>query len=356
MYPYDNSPDYGPPQPYYQQQPQYNQFYQPIQQLQYQQPIQYEQKPVEVKDESIGLKFDFLKSDKAKLPIGPSIIDTSVDNKKKKKQPSKSKTENIDGVDVVLADGTVVNTNGDEVNNVVYADTYQETTGLLKSSIMDIDSMAAEIKQEMNSIRTSKTLKGKYTYYVNMANAYSALMSSRIGAIKEINSSIKNINDAEYRRHKDNIAFESGNDDKYISDMYAAFVSTKTTPASQFVPPPTPIEMTVGGYNMVPATAGNYEDIGYKNYLSNLTPEQNAMLLENNPDIKEVVVYDKASGNKYFQWRNVKTGETVSNMPDTDPMFLDDTSIDPVRKVATNINMNKTWPVVVLNDHMFSEY
>lgn len=348
MYPYDNN--YGGYNN--QQQPQYNMYQQQPNQQQQQQRVQ-EAPPVTIKDEGIGLNFNYLTSDKAQLPVESSFITDTVDTKKKRKPAAKKS-----GIDVVMKDGSVVNTeDGNVVESVVYADTYQETNNLLKGVIAQIDMVGAEVKQDMDLIRASKTLKGKYTYLSNMTGNFGALMSSKIGAIKEINSSIKNINDAEYRRYKDNRAMEQGNDDKYIQDMFNAFISTKPTTASQFIAPPSTLDMTTGGLQMIPANMLNSsDDPGFQQYLANLTPEQNAMINEGNPDIKEYVVHDLANDNRYFQWRNDKTGEPVPNMPATDPMFLADVKIDDVRKVATNINMNRTWPVITLNEKMYAEY
>lgn len=80
------------------------------------------------------------------------------------------------------------------------------------------------------------------------------------------------------------------------------------------------------------------------------------MLQESNPDIQQVIVYDQASGKKYFDWINIRTGESVPNMPATDPMFLEDYTIDPKTRLARNLNLNKTLKVIYKNEGAFSQY
>lgn len=347
MYPYDNggiSSGYYPPQ-----EPQFKQpeFYQSEQQSA---PL----KPLGVKDEGIGLRFSFLTKPEANhIPISSLPIVTETPKKTKKRSTAKK-------MDVVMEDGTVIDGEGNSIDSIVYADTYEETNSLLKNTIGQIDTMLSEIVPELHAVTTSKSMRNKHALMANIAKPVGDLINARISAIKEINNSIKNVNDAEYRRYKDTRAADETNDEKHIMDVYNAFLANRPTEASQIITPPSTLDMTVGtvgGIQMVPAEAFGYQsDAGYQNYLSNLTPEQNIILQENNPDVREFIIYDKANGDKYFQWRNEKTGETLSNLPLTDPMFLADTKINESTKMGTNININKAWPVIVLNGSMFNEY
>ena len=66
-----------------------------------------------------------------------------------------------------------------------------------------------------------------------------------------------------------------------------------------------------------------------------------------------VVVYDKATGNKYFDVMNVATGRSIPNVPRRDPMFMEDTTLDIQKKIAKNINLNETFPIVIINEPAF---
>ena len=80
------------------------------------------------------------------------------------------------------------------------------------------------------------------------------------------------------------------------------------------------------------------------------------MIHDNNPDIEEVIVYDQATGAKYFQWMNTKTNEIIPNMPIDDNILLEDFVIDPRTRIAKNINLNMIKKVVYLNEGKFDQY
>ena len=43
----------------------------------------------------------------------------------------------------------------------------------------------------------------------------------------------------------------------------------------------------------------------------------------NNKDIEEVIVYDQATGAKYFQWMNTRTHQPVPNLPISSELTID---------------------------------
>lgn len=341
------APQYYVPNQYPQPNPQYPQF----QQLQYQTPQYQPPAPIVplIKEEPLGIDFSGLESNGGILPVEPAIRDTS-----KARKPRKKKE--VADPDVLDKDGNVINgEDEDPVNNVVYADTYVETTNLLKNSIAQADVLTSELKQELDTIRSAKALKGKYLYMTNIVSSMSSLLTTKVGAIREINSSIKAVNEAEYRRFKDNRIANASNDDRMIQDMYNAFINTPTGVPGGFIPTLSDITFN-GASNIIRVGEDDNTDPGFGSYLSNLSPEDNAMMNEGNPDIMRCVVYDKSTGGKYFQWRNIKTGDIIPNMPELDPMFLEDTSVDMRNKIARNVNLNMTFPVVVLNESKFNEY
>lgn len=98
-------------------------------------------------------------------------------------------------------------------------------------------------------------------------------------------------------------------------------------------------------------TGNNQIDAGYLNYLSNLSPEQNLMRYENDPNVKQVVVYDAKTGNKFFQVMNTATGEVIPNVPVYDTaVFMPDTTIDIKNRIAKNLNLRETFPLVIINE------
>ena len=98
-------------------------------------------------------------------------------------------------------------------------------------------------------------------------------------------------------------------------------------------------------------------DQAYLNYMGNLTPEQNLMLYEQNPNVKQVVVFDHSTGNKFFQYMDMSTGQVIPNLPTYDQDFMADTTLDLAKGVAKNLNLNETFPIVQINqDSIKNEY
>lgn len=292
---------------------------------------------------------------------GPGTI-IEVDNgaveKAKKTRKRKDPAVSADGI--VRAEGTVEETST--------LNTYAETAYMLKDTLKQIDTVAAEVKMEFDSIRTNRTMKSKHIVMTNLTENLSDLLNAKISAIRELNNCISKSNDLDYKRERDRKEAAMGvGDDKAIMDLYQAFVqnpmgNNNAAPTLGSGPlGPTPISAVVNdnsGIVRAPADTSSVQsqDTGFVNYLANLTPEQNMMLYEQNPDVKQVVVYDEATNNKWFQVMNLKTMQVVPNMPVHDQMFMNDTTIDKRNKIAKNINLNETYPLIVINESVASEY
>ena len=277
----------------------------------------------------------------------------------KKHTSRKKKPETVSG-DIVRADDSDVSV---EDNKTIQ--TYQYTSQLLGETLEQVDMVTSEIKEEMDTIRLSRTMKGKYTYLANLADNLATLLNTKANVIKEINNTITKSNELDYRREKDkrDAASNQAGDDKYIMDMYNAFLKAAgPQQISQYAP--TSMQNAMPGADIVRADTPDYYkanngkpiDQGYLNYLSNLTPEQNTMFYENYPNVKTVVVYDADTGNKFFQVMNIATGQVVPNVTTLDNRFLEDTTIDLKNKIAKNNNLRETYPVVIINDNIAKEY
>lgn len=291
---------------------------------------------------SLGISFDGLIGTNALAPVttvAEIVTDLPVSSKKIKVKKS---TE----VDVKPAD---------IVENTIYADSYEYTNSMLRTTISQVDELASELKIELDRVRSSNQIKNKYMYIPNISSAISSAINVKLQAIKEINSSIKSANDAEYRRYKDARASEVVDDTKMIMDTYTAFVKTPvgSIPGLNVSMPSTSdITSLTSGIIRADTTSQEVQDSKFNSYLNNLTPEQNMMLNENNPNIEEVIVFDQASGKKYFQWIDKTTGSAVPNMPQTNSMFLEDYTINPRTRMATNNNLRKSLRVIYINEDL----
>lgn len=331
-----------PPQYYQQPAPQY---YQPQPQPQMQ--------PV---SGGIGASFKGLIGTNVSIPI---VSDNSTANvvpadKTKRKKKSKDGTEK--------EEVSVKQEQISMVEDVSYADTYDYTNQLIRGTISQVDELSSDLKYELDKIRAASPtqIKGKYTYLANISSAMTGLLGTKITAIRELNSSIKAVNDAEYKRYKDIRAADSGDDNAAIMSLYNAYVQAPrgSIPGVQQYTQPNTLDITAGlnGIVRVDSATPAARDAGFQGFLSNLTPEQNMMINESNPYIEEVIVYDQSTGKKYFEWRNMQTGERVPNMPLTDQLLMEDFTIDPRTRTAKNLNIHSTMKVVYDNEGTFNEY
>lgn len=285
----------------------------------------------------------------------PQIVTSIVPAQEKKKRKKKTDTDESQSSD---KESSTEIEQKNVVENTVYADTYAETNSMTYGIINQTDELLRDCKQELEYIKTQRGLKGRYHYINDTINSMGTLLNTKLAAVKEINSTIKNVNDNEYRRFKDFRAMSNLDDNKAVMDAYSAFISAPVG-APEYHLPGT-INITSGQNGIIQA---NYPtaiqanmDSGLANYMSNLTPEENLMLNDNNKDIEEVIVYDQATGAKYFQWMNTRTGDIIPNMPVSSELTIEDFTIDPRTKLAKNSNLNCIKKVVVLNEGAFDRF
>lgn len=321
-----------------------------------------------------GLHFTISDSPKNSIVVDRDLSDMEVEDKERKKRASAGKVKKSENNALVRSRGGIEKnkketTEASDNNSDVTVEstptsyTYSETTAMLHDTINQIDALNSALMQDFTAVRASRTMKNKYNVLVGLSENVGSLISNRISAIKEINSSISKSNDLDYKKYKDFQAAQSNvNDDKYVSDLYQAFLKN---PQAQIANPQLPAyDSTVyGATGIVRAdihsgdiTGSGPVDAGYLNYVANMTPEQNMMRYEGDPNVKQVVVYDASTGNKFFQVMNVQTGEVINNVPVLDQMFMEDTTLDLKTKIAKNINLNETFPIVVINDNITSQY
>lgn len=268
----------------------------------------------------------------------------------------RKKKDSLEDVnDLVKVNGTVVDT--------PTISSYYETSNMLTTAMQQIDAVAGEIKQELDSVRSSRTMHNKYNTIVGLAGNISDLLEAKVGAIRELNNCISKSNDLDYKRLKDRKDAEGiANDDKRVMDLYNAFVKNPVADTSMSnALGPNAMDTTVYGNNgfvrVADAPVGsNSPDSSFVNYVAKMTPEQNAMLYEQNPDIKQCVVFDAATGNKWFQVMNITTGQVIPNAPVHDQMFMEDTTLDIKNRIAKNINLNESYPLIILNDNVAKNY
>ena len=282
-------------------------------------------------------------------------IDTNISEPKKKR----GRPKKVESGEIIRADEKEKLTGTVEDTPTEY--TYQETSNMLRQTLLEIDSLNGELVKEFTDVKQNKYMKNKYNTLVGLSENIGSLLNTKISAIKELNSSISKSNELDFKKMKELRATQQNmNDDKYITDLYQSFIANKSNIQNQLQLPPID-QSTVYGSGIIradynPNTPQGQQDIGYMNYMANLTPEQNLMRYEKNPNVKQVVVFDASTGAKYFQYMDTSTGQAIPNMPVYDQMMMENTVLDIKNKVAKNNDLHETFDIVIINDKVTSQY
>lgn len=307
---------------------------------------------------------DFSKLQGAGVPVF-NTAPTNDNDSSKSTQKRKRKSSASSSTGDIITD-TFDNTSSRQLNmlesNEPYDQKYNETNNMLRSTVAQIDTCLAEVHDDIEAIRSSKTMRSKYTYLSNLQGAMGTLIGNKIAAARELNSTISKCNDLELRRYKEARSAamaEEMDDTRRIQEMYQAFVSTPV--GGRFTQPlgPSTAEMSIAGNGGIITSALGDDNLSrqYSDYVNNLTPaEHTMMMMESNPNIKQVVVYNQETGAKYFDVIDMTTGQSIPNADKHDAMFLEDVTINQRDLVATNTNLGETYPLVIVGQPILSEY
>ena len=287
----------------------------------------------EEKKFNLGVDFSyFTKGEEKVISAG-----TTEEPKKKSSKKIKVSITDPDGQELINP------VQGADVAGVNYASTYSETNKMLHQAIMQADELSGEIKADIDAVRSSKTIKNKYTYVTNLTASAGALISTKINAIKEINSSITQSHNLELNRMKAlKLDKAEENDEMKMMDIYSAFVNT---PVGNYTAPS--IQDITLGVNSVNSNVNAIEMVNPAAQQNNLTPEQIRMRMESNPNIEVVVRYNQSTGQRCFDVVDKSNGMSVPGYPRPDAFLLEDTTIDVHSGIARNRNINTVWPLIV---------
>ena len=101
---------------------------------------------------------------------------------------------------------------------------------------------------------------------------------------------------------------------------------------------------------------GSAEEVAYQSYLNNITPEQNRMRLERDPNIKTVVVYNQETGARYFDVIDTRTGQSVPNVAKPDDFLLDNMTINVRSGTARNSDANLDFGLIVVGNRGMNDF
>jgi len=303
------------------------------------------------KDEE-EFSFDFFYTDEATIKGDGAAIEAELDRKAKK-----NTKKNVSASEVPAS---VLNKNNQnsmtENTNSPYLNTYGETDNLIRGTILQIDQLNSEIKTDIDKIRASSSMKGKYTYLTNLTSASSSLLATRLNAIRELNNTITQSHNLELKRAKDLKEYEKDkqNDDARMMDLYSAFINAPMGMYDNKLNMPTIPDMMIGVNDPNSGISGMSMSGGFNN--NTISPEQMRMRMEGNNNIEEVVVFDPATGRKWFDVIDKSTGQSVPNYPRSDAFMLEDISVETRAGIAKNRNLDRVWPLQVVGSSNLSEY
>lgn len=235
--------------------------------------------------------------------------------------------------------------------NIPYASAYIDTNKQLDDSIAQLDILSGELFSELQNVKNSKTLKNKYGYMNDMTSTMANLISTKISAIREKNKSINDANHLELNRIKELKTSANAEDDNTrIANLYDAFINTPVGvgPRPSLAPSIQDMVMPQSSSSDV-----SYFNIGGMNdqqiWEANLSPSENRMVLDAKGLIDTVVMYDEATGNRWFEVIDKSTGQPMANVEKPDSTYIYDLDINVRGGYAKDSNINKIYPLIVIN-------
>ena len=234
-------------------------------------------------------------------------------------------------------------------SDISYMTAYQETNEQLDSAIKELNMLGSEVMGELVKVKSSKTLKNKYNYINDMTATVTNIISTKIGAIKEKNKTINDVNNMELRRMKElKIDTSQEDDNARIANLYDAFVNTPIgTYGGQNILGPSLADMTLmgGAPDMNRMAIGNDQ----AQWEQGLNPAENRMLLEAKGLVETVVFYDQTSGNRWYEVVDKNTRQPIPNVEKPDDSYIWELDINVNGGFAKDANRNVIYPLIVVN-------
>lgn len=297
---------------------------------------------------------------------------------KKKRGPGRppKNSQPVLYTDIVTADNTNSQKKKDSYETAL-EQKYGPTTGILVQAIGQADYIFGKVEEELDKYRDNRSFGGKTRNLnlTNLLNTQASIINTKINAVRELNSVRHKMNDLMLKKEQMMKDTREENSDKAVMDSYYALINASSYGLPTMNPPlsqssintgvnlsnnPIPVSdisgivtPTVGS---MPIVENNYSGNPQQSYINpNLDPVQRRMILEHNPAVKTVVVYDQSTGNKSFAVLNVSSGEIIHNAQTPAAFLLDDMKIDYINGVARNSNANMTFPLVIVGNRAIDE-
>ena len=243
---------------------------------------------------------------------------------------------------------------------------YTAQVRLIAGIIQQSDMLMGEISSELDQYKRKPGYggRGRSMAISNLQNTQVGLLNTKLAAVRELNSMRSNINSLVMKDRA--MTKDDGQDqgDKAIMDAYNALVNASKYNLPQLQPPLHPSSLNTGvnlqgaqiATNVVGAAAPIVTSepgaapampVAPITTFGAGNPIQQRMVLEKNPNIQTVVVYNQNTGSKRFEVVDVTTGQSIPNVQRPGAFLLDDMKPDFRNGVATNSNANQSFPMVI---------
>ena len=328
-------------------------------------------KLVKIYDKNEPQEFGLSEANMVEDGNGPGVV--NLDSSPIKKHGPGRKSSHSSGnvyTDIVTEDSNTAKKKKDTYESRIEKG-YNPQVQLIGGALAQANEMYATVDEELKKYKERPGYGGRSRNLAmsNLMNTQVSLINTRITAIRELNSIRNKINDLVMKH--DQVMKDSGdeNSDYMIMKAYQGLLNANQLKMPQFVSPLHPTTINTG-YNLVGQQVPS-SNIGSSPIITDdgsgvnmamnptsvqgMTPIQQQMVLEKNPSIKTVVVYNQSTGNKYFDVIDVTSGRSIPNVPRPGNFLLDDMRIDARSGLATNSNANMSYPLVVTGTRAMDE-
>lgn len=242
---------------------------------------------------------------------------------------------------------------------------YAPQVAMVAGIIAQSDQMMGEISEELRKFSEKPSYGGKSRNLAisNLQNAKTGLLNTKLAAVRDLINMRNKINDLTMQDRKMQLAAGSDdqNSDKAVMDAYYALVNASRYGLPPITQPLHPSSINTGvnlqGAQIATSTIASQTPIVTADGTTMqqaqaytpqpLTPIQQRMVLEKNPNVKTVVVYNQNTGSKRFDIVDVSTGMSIPDAQRPAAFLLDDMKPDFRNGIASNSNANMSFPLVI---------
>ena len=186
---------------------------------------------------------------------------------------------------------------------------YYPQVNLIAGVLAQTEQLYQSVEDQLKMFKDNKSYGGK-TRNMTMAelqNTQVSLLNTKITAIKEMNNVRNKINDLNMKH--DQMMRDTGeeNSDKSVMESYYALINAPRYGLPTFSQPLHPSSINTGvnlSGGVVPSSPIITAGVGETQAptpIQNLNPVQQRMIMEKNPNVKTVVVYNQTTGNNYWK-------------------------------------------------------